>query len=105
MCVIANRKYTEEQRAEATRLILNQERSVTSLARELGISTSTIHRWISDAVSSRGLPHQRTGISAGPKTIGAVSDEHQHLAQIMDRLAELEARLPPDAGTESGSST
>ena len=48
------RKFSEEFRQEAVRLVVDGKRSVTSVAKELGLYQSTLSRWIRQAEIDAG---------------------------------------------------
>ena len=54
-------RYPEEFKAEAVQLARSHpEKSISQLARELGISDQTLHNWVKQAQTDRG---EREGLS------------------------------------------
>ena len=54
MSISSRKKYTREFRAEATRLVLEEKISQAMVARDLGISDSSISRWLRQARIDKG---------------------------------------------------
>ena len=51
-----NSKYSQEMREETAKFILENGRSATSVAEELGIDTNTVCRWVRDYRRKHGMP-------------------------------------------------
>ncbi len=54
------RKYTPEYRAEAVRLVGIGDRSISEVARELGISMQTLWQWVDQAKVEAVRPEELT---------------------------------------------
>lgn len=70
--------------------------TVASVARELGVGSGTVSRWISDAVSNRNLPHQRPGGAAAVSKAAATTSSAEIrvlLDQMVARIETPEAQL------------
>ena len=51
-----NSKYLQEMREETAKYILENGRSATSVAEELGIDVNTVCRWVRDYRRKHGMP-------------------------------------------------
>ena len=51
-----NSKYSPEMRQQTARFILENDRSATSVAEEMGIDTNTVCRWVRDFRRSNSFP-------------------------------------------------
>jgi len=58
------RKYTEQFKTEAMRLVRELERPVAQVARELGLSANLLYRWHGEAHKAQSLGTTRTGLKA-----------------------------------------
>ena len=92
------RSYTPEYRAEILRLIRDEKRSVTELAREHGISRVAIYKWLADAeleAQGRLDPAPKAGTvtkSAADARSTSEKDELQRLRREVRRL-EMEKEI------------
>lgn len=59
-----NSKYSQEMREETAKFILENGRSATSVAEELGIDVNTVCRWVRDYRRKHGMPTYAEEISA-----------------------------------------
>jgi transposase len=57
---MAQRKFSDEFRAEAVRLVLNQGLTVSQAAKDLGIGISTLDKWLRTARASGAGAEQAT---------------------------------------------
>ena len=81
-----NSKYTQEIREQTARYILENGKSATSVAEEMGIDTNTVCRWVRDYRRSHNMPSyaEEKGITKrAPQTEG----------ELMYRIKELERQL------------
>lgn len=76
----ARRQHTDEFRAGAVRLVLEEDRSVSDVARDLGISSSILYKWVRQAKVDRG-----TGLLEA-----LTSSEREELAQLRKKVRVLE---------------
>ncbi len=72
-------KYPPEFRDQAVALVLDGNRGVRDVARELGINHETLRNWVTKARRDR---------TAGPAALS--SDERLELARLRRKVAELE---------------
>jgi transposase len=77
------RPYPPEFRRRAVELARRREQPITQIARELGIASSALHRWIKQAAIDEG---QRDGLS---------TDERAELVRLRrdNRRLELEVEI------------
>ena len=63
-----NSKYSPEIREQTARFIIDNNRSATSVAEEMGIDTNTVCRWVRDFRRANRLPSyaEEKGITPGP---------------------------------------
>ena len=71
------RKYTPEYRAEAVRLVGIGDRSVSEVARDLGISMQTLWQWVEQAKVEDARPEELT------------TTEREELKQLRREVARL----------------
>jgi len=48
-----NRKYDDEFKREAIRLVKNSDKTKAAIARDLGITPSTLHGWLNKSVETK----------------------------------------------------
>lgn len=90
---MANRKYTESQRAEAVRLISVEGVSAACVARELSVSVGTVHRWVSDAMSARSQGSPSDEPQEDPAAGVDREDLETQLGCVLRRIGTLEVQL------------
>lgn len=56
------RKYTEEFKTEAVRLVQESGRPVAAIARELGIADNLLYRWRNEEHEAKGLGTTRSAL-------------------------------------------
>jgi transposase len=72
------RKYTSEYRAEAVRQVEIGDRSVTEVAKDLGISMQTLWQWV-----------QQAKVDAGQAKEELTTTEREELKQLRREVARL----------------
>ena len=77
-------KYTPEYRQEAARLVIDTDRAIVDVARELGVGAALLGRWVKQE-------RQRTGqLPTGKSSAGDLeADERTELARLRKENAEL----------------
>jgi transposase len=75
------RTFDEEFKKEAILLVIEQGRSVTSVANGLGVHPNTLHKWINQ--------YKEHGDSAFPGR-GRLRPEDEELRQLRRKIADLE---------------
>lgn len=94
---MANRSYGESYRNEAVERIAQKGHSITEVARDLSVSTSTVHRWVCEAVANRGLPHQRgepaTQTPRGPAPAATPDGGSTLVREVLERITALEQQI------------
>ena len=81
-----NSKYTQEIREQTARYILENGKSATSVAEEMGIDTNTVCRWVRDYRRSHNMPSYA-------EEKGIVRKRPQTEGELMYRIKELEKEL------------
>ena len=81
-----NSKYTDEIREQTARYILENGKSATSVAEEMGIDTNTVCRWVRDYRRKHNLPSYA-------EEKGIKKKEPQTEGELMYRIKELEKEL------------
>lgn len=74
------KKYTPEYRIEAARLVIDSDRTIAEVARELGIGEQLLGRWVR-------TERERTGTSAEGAPLSV--DERAELARLRREVSEL----------------
>lgn len=95
-----NSKYSEEMRERTARYILENGKSATSVAEEMGIDTNTVCRWVRDFRRKNNLPGYREskGIRrAEPKTaeelVGKVKDLEKQVKAKDKEIEEYKEKI------------
>ena len=81
-----NSKYTQEIREQTARYILENGKSATSVAEDMGIDTNTVCRWVRDYRRSHNMPSYA-------EEKGIVRKKPQTEGELMYRIKELEKEL------------
>jgi transposase len=80
MSAKVRKEYTPEQKAEAIRMALSSEQSVSEVARTLGMAESTLNRWV----------HQHK-VDSHPSDTGALTtSERQELHRLRREVKQLQ---------------
>ena len=72
------RQFTDEFKAQTVRLVLDEGKSVTGVARDLGLTASSLRTWVEQARADR--THGRTGLTTA---------EREELARLRKENREL----------------
>lgn len=81
-----NSKYTPEIREQTAKYILENGKSATSVAEELGIDTNTVCRWVRDYRRQHNMPSYA-------EEKGIVRKEPQTEGELLYRIKELEREI------------
>ena len=81
-----NSKYTQEIREQTAKYILENGKSATSVAEEMGIDTNTVCRWVRDYRRKHNLPSYA-------EEKGIKRKEPQTEGELLYRIKELEKEL------------
>ena len=81
-----NSKYTQEIREKTARYILENKKSATSVAEEMGIDTNTVCRWVREYRRKYNLPSYA-------EEKGIRRKEPQTEGELLYRIKELEKEL------------
>lgn len=81
-----NSKYTTEMREQTAACIIENHKSATSMAEEMGIDTNTVCRWVRDYWRKYKLPSYA-------EEKGQVRKPQQSATELKYRVKELEAAL------------
>ncbi len=74
------RKFTKEFREQAVKLVLETDRSLSAVAKELGVSRNSLGNWLRQAKIDAGTEHQ------GEMT----SEEKQELTRLRREVKQLQ---------------
>jgi transposase len=80
------RKYTEEFKTEAVKLVHESGRPVTQAARELGISDNILYRWVSEERDARVLGSTRQAVRFDAQELTQVKRELERVTKERDFL-------------------
>ena len=80
------RKYTEEFKTEAVRLVREAHRPISQVARELGISANILYRWISEERQAESLGTTRPAHKAEREELVKLRRENEVLKKERDFL-------------------
>lgn len=75
----ARRSFTDEFKAGAVRLVLEEGKGVTAAAKNLGLATSVLGRWVEQARADKGKSTRGT----------LTSDEKEELGRLRKEVREL----------------
>ncbi len=81
-----NSKYTEEMREQTAKYILENNKSATATAEEMGIDVNTVCRWVRDYRRKHNLPTYA-------EEKGIVQKSPQSVSEYKYRIKELEKEL------------
>lgn len=59
------RSFTDEYKAGAVRLVLDEQKSVAAVARDLGLTESSLRNWVDQARADRS--HGKTGLTTAER--------------------------------------
>ena len=80
------RRYTEEFKAEAVRLVRDSARSVTQVAQDLGIADHLLYRWRAEQQQAESHGQTRQSIRAEQEELTRLRRENATLKQERDFL-------------------
>jgi transposase len=80
------RKYTEEFKAEAIRLLRELNRPLSQVARELGVSANLLYRWKGEEHKARNLGTTRVALKADAEELTRLRREVDTLKKERDFL-------------------
>jgi transposase len=84
------RRFTDEFKAEAVRLVLDVGKSVTAVARELDLVASALGQWVKHARADRS--HGRTGLTTAEREeLARLRKENRILQEERDILKKAAA--------------
>lgn len=85
------RKFSDEFREGAVRLVIDGKRSVTSVARELGIYQSTLSRWVRQAEIDSGRGPEGSLSTAEREELARLRRENRVLREEREVLKKATA--------------
>ncbi len=84
------RSFTDDFKASAVRLVLDQEQTVASAARDLGLTESSLRNWVEQARADR--THGRTGLTTAEREeLARLRKENRILQEERDILKKVTA--------------
>lgn len=79
MPAIRRRRYTEEFKVEAVRLVRDSARPVAQVARDLGIAETQVYRWVAEHRQAEAQGTTRAGQRAEAEELARVTQERDFL--------------------------
>jgi transposase len=86
MSELKRRKYTEEFKSEAVRLVEASDKPVAEIARELGIPANVLYRWRAEEHHAARLGSTRVAHKADAEELVRLRRENAQLRQERDFL-------------------
>ncbi|QOJ34956.1 MAG: transposase [Nitrospira sp.] len=86
MTTKTRRRYTEEFKAEAVRLVRDSAQPVAHVARNLGIADHLLYRWRAEQQQAEHQGHTRQSMRAGQEELARLRRENATLKQERDFL-------------------
>lgn len=86
MTTTTRRRYTDEFKAEAVRLIRDSAQPVTHVARDLGIADHLRYRWRAEQQQAESQGHTRQAMHAEQEELARLRRENATLQQERDFL-------------------
>ena len=86
MAEAKRRRYTDEFKSEAVRLVEDTGRPVAQVARELGISDNVLYRWVSEARDAHSRGSSRATVRVEAEELTRVKRELSRVTQERDFL-------------------
>ena len=84
------RRFTDEFKQQAVRLVLDEEKSVSAVARELDLTASALAHWVKQAQANRSKG--RTGLTTAEREeLARLRKENRILAEERDILKKATA--------------
>lgn len=91
--MVSNRsKYTPEIREQTAQFIIENDRSATSVAEEMGIDVNTVCRWVREYRRKNGLPSYAESKGIRPASVKTDSELHQKVKE-QDKELKLKDKL------------
>jgi transposase len=98
----ARRQFTDEFKASAARLVLDEGKTVAAAARDLDLTETALREWVKRARADR--THGRTGLTTAEREeLSRLRKEVRILAEEREILKKWPCVLPPPRRNESGS--
>ena len=88
-----NTKYSQEMRTQTAEYIIQNGKSATSMAEELGIDTNTVCRWVRDYRRQHNLPSYAEEKGIGTNKIHKHSEGRQRIKQLERELKKSQKAL------------
>ena len=80
------RKYTEEFKTEAVRLVRESGKAIAQVARELGFSANLLYRWAGEERQARAQGTTRKAVLASAEELTRLRRENETLKKERDFL-------------------
>ena len=85
------RSFTPEFKAEAVRLVIDEGKSVASVARDLDLTATSLAQWVERARADRGKSNRGTLTSAEREELAVLRKENKKLRMQRDILKKAAA--------------
>jgi len=86
MAEAKRRRYTDEFKSEAVRLVQDSGSPVAQVARDLGISDNILYRWVGEERQAQSRGRTRTAVRAETEELTRVKRELERVTKERDFL-------------------
>lgn len=80
------RRFSDEYKAEAVRLVRDSGKPVAQLARELGVNANVLYRWVAEEREANSVGKTRSAVKAEEAEIARLRRELDRVTQERDFL-------------------
>ena len=95
----SRRRFTPEYRREAARLVLDTGRSITEVAREIGLVAQTLNRWVAEERAAAAGPGDRLLDLDERAELERLRTENQQLRMEVEFLGKASAFFASRSGS------
>jgi transposase len=79
-----NASYKKEFRAEAVRLAIRGDKSISQTAKDLGVNETTLYNWVAKARKSEILYHDDDGVKSTVEIMNELRQLKKELARVTE---------------------
>jgi transposase len=80
------RRFSDEYKAEAVRLVIDSGKPAAQIARELGVNANVLYRWVAEERDANAVGKTRGGVKAEQEEITRLRRELDRVRQERDFL-------------------